>query len=145
MLNSECSASSQRRRSATELGSFFFEPLDFHLQSANLSVQLVLINRFLRLVAPTAILKQFRGTVQKALTPAPNLRRMHSKLARQLGQRLVPLNRCQGHLGFEPCPLLEQLPCHHFHLSDRSHPNLSLQLSWSSFWGPPQLATGFDH
>ena len=56
MLNSECSASSQRRRSATELGSFFFEPLDFHLQPANLSVQLVLVNRFLRLVTPPAIL-----------------------------------------------------------------------------------------
>src|SRR5580704_9324350 len=115
MLNSECSASSQRRRSATELGSFFFEPLDFHLQPANLSVQLVLVNRFRRLVAPPAILKQFRGAVQKALAPSSNLRRMYSKLASQLGQRLVPLERCQGHLGLEPYSLLGQLPCHLFH------------------------------
>jgi hypothetical protein len=57
MLNSGCSASSQRRRSATELGSFFFEPFDFHLQPANLSVQFILTNGFLRLIASPAILK----------------------------------------------------------------------------------------
>src|ERR1700723_3672646 len=52
------------------------------------------------------------GTVQQLLLPVVDLVRMNPKLARQLGDRPVPLDRRQRHLRLErrvvllPCPLL---------------------------------------
>ncbi len=48
------------QRASTELGRFFFQPLDLHLQSADLLEQLFLVVLFDALLA-TPILEQVRG------------------------------------------------------------------------------------
>ena len=49
MLNTGCSGSIHCLSSSVKLARFFFQPLDFHLQAANLFVQFLFIHRGLGL------------------------------------------------------------------------------------------------
>jgi hypothetical protein len=74
----------------------------FDLQLADLPIQKIDLRLAGHPLGRAAALENARGTVQKLLLPVVNLVRMNPKLTRQLGDRPVALDRCQGHLGLEP-------------------------------------------
>src|SRR5271169_436069 len=111
MLRSGCSASISWRRASSELGSFFFQPANLHLQAADLGVQLLcrgLINRW----TTSAVLEQLGGPIEKLLPPATDLNWMHAELAGELAQRLPPLYRGQSRLRLQSWTWDHTLPCH---------------------------------
>ena len=56
-----------------EFGSFFFQPLDFHLQPAYLLIQLLVVRRVLGRTLAAAVFKQPGGPLQDLLLPSCNL------------------------------------------------------------------------
>ena len=120
----------------------FFQPIDFHLQPADLLVQLFLADRLFGVLAPPAILEQLRRSIEQFLAPGRHLIGMHLKLARQFRQRCVIFERRQRHLGTERTRKHPPLPRHTLDLpvhgtSPSSGRNLPL-IQWSSFRGPSQ-------
>jgi hypothetical protein len=95
------------RRRSTRAGSrqvdpgLFFEPVEFHLQLADLAVEkLRLAVRGQRLRAALAF-KQRARLCLDFLLPLPNLNRMNAVLLTNLVDRLHPTQRFQTHLGLE--------------------------------------------
>src|SRR6266567_2172195 len=99
-----------------------------------------------------AAFENARRAVQQLLLPVVDLVRMNPELTRQLGDRPVPLDRRQRHLGLVrpvvllACPLHVLLPRHRrflgagLHLSQLSHFRGPAQsLSPSSLSPPPRL------
>src|SRR5579862_1576160 len=110
MLNCACCASTSCRRDSIELDSFFFEPLQLHLQPTDLLVQfghLVLI--VARWLARSG--KDLGSAVQQPTLPLVNLCRMHTELTRQFTHCAHLLYRGQRHLGHETRVMLS-LPRH---------------------------------
>ena len=94
-----------------EWGSFFFQPLQLHLQAADLLVQLCLQDFLLASPLPTMVREQF-GQSQQLTLPLTDLRRMDPIVRRQLVHRPALLHRCQRHYGFA---LGTMLPALHRH------------------------------
>jgi hypothetical protein len=89
----------------------FFQPLDFHLQPADLFVELFFVRLLLR--TPTAaVLKESHGPFQKRLLPGRDLAGMDPELGRQLGRRLLPLARRHRDLRLKRRPKTTSLPRH---------------------------------
>src|SRR4029077_2750270 len=97
---------------STDSLSFFFEPFQLHLQSADLFVQLgdrtfVLTPRTLR---SSPLAEHSRSAIQQLPFPLMNLRRVNSVHRCQLAHRFQLLHRRQRHLRLErrrvdfPCP-----------------------------------------
>jgi hypothetical protein len=72
----------------------FFQPVNLHLQAADLLVQLFLAGGRLLALSRAAVLEQLWRPVDQFLPSG----RMDLELISQLGQRLVPLRRRQSHL-----------------------------------------------
>src|SRR5206468_2800836 len=96
------------RRSATKLGSFFFEPVQLHVQLADLTVQLLDHRLMVVLRLVLRLLKHPGNVREQPPLPLADQIAMHAKLTRQLAQRLVVLQRGQGdprlERGFIPLP-----------------------------------------
>ena len=67
-----------------ELGSFFFQPLDFHFQSAYLLVEFFFVRRVLGRSFTSAVFEQPRRSLQELLLPGRDLAHMHLILGGQL-------------------------------------------------------------
>jgi hypothetical protein len=80
-----------------------FQPLDIHLQAADLPVELLFIGG---LVGPTlsAVDEELGHLAHERLLPGRHLARADAELARQLRRRSVARGCGQGHLGFEGRP-----------------------------------------
>src|SRR6185295_18109926 len=116
------SVSINRRLASGELGRFFFQPLDLHLQAADLLEELLLVGGLL--VTPrAAVLEQPGRLREQLLLPGRDLAGMHARIAGQLGRRLVPSDRRQSHLGLERRPKHTPLPRHPGTLLIRSSPH----------------------
>src|SRR5688500_13540932 len=131
------------RRSAAELGSFFFEPVQLHVQLADLTVQLLDHRLVILLSVVLRLLKHPRNVRQQPPFPLTDQIAMHAKLACQLAQRLIVLQRgqCNPRLerGFIPLP--HALLAHARELLKWVLQPRILHLKLApSFWGPPQCS-----
>ena len=70
----------------------------FDLQLANLAIQKINLRFASRSLCRAAALEHVRRTVQQLLLPVVDLVRVNRELARKLGDRPVPPDRCQRHL-----------------------------------------------
>ena len=88
------------------MSGLFFQPVDLHLQLADLMVQPVLFGFTLRrrAILPTA--EDFRLGCLRPLLPDVNLARMDIVFRGDLVDCLLPLQRFQRHLRFELFALL---------------------------------------
>lgn len=82
-----------RLNPSAEFGSFFFQPLDFHLKSANLLEEFLIAHSVLGCSFTASVLKQRRRAFQELLLPGRYLIRVNLILGRQLGCGLVPAAR----------------------------------------------------
>jgi hypothetical protein len=86
----------QLRLNSIEVGKFFFQPGQLHLQAADLFVQ-VGDQRLLVFGLPATIVrKQIAGAFQQPPFPVSDLRRMHAELGCQFARGPVSANRRQG-------------------------------------------------
>src|SRR5712692_11922769 len=99
MLIWECSGSIKGRLSSMDPFHFFFEPLQFHSQLADLLIQTG-CQRFLCFLLPTLPTgKHLWKLIQELLLPLGDLRGMHAILCCQLIGCLLSLDCLQGYLG----------------------------------------------
>src|SRR5271166_5102519 len=117
MLNCEWPTSTSARWASAEAGSFFFEPVQFHLEAANLLEELGLDGLVVFGSGLAAVAEEVLGAGQELLLPGMDQGGVNGVLAGQLVDRLVPLERRQGHLGLERCRMSLPLTCHRFPLS----------------------------
>lgn len=76
----------------------FFEPFHFHLQPADLLVQLLLVGRgILAAALAAAIGEQLRDSLQQLLLPGRHLAGMDAEFRHQLRRRPVPPDGRLGH------------------------------------------------
>src|SRR5574341_1112745 len=86
---------------STEAGSFFFHPLQFHLQSPDLFVQVFFARRLLALPTLRSSI-EYRGSLFQQLSlPLAYLVGMHSVFASQLVDRSISCGCCESHLKLE--------------------------------------------
>src|SRR5579885_3483337 len=97
MLKSGFANSTSGRRSSVEQTSFFFEPVQFHLQPTDLLVKRVPIGVLIPPFSRPPIHEQFRQLLQRRLPPLGDLHRVHFELRSQLAQRLLPADRLNRH------------------------------------------------
>src|ERR1035438_10195676 len=84
MLNAACSRSISDRLPSAEGGDFFFQPLQFHLEPADLLEQLLLLSLGVGYAFDAhAAGDDAFGAYQQLLLPAVNQRRMDAVLGRQ--------------------------------------------------------------
>src|SRR5437868_15474328 len=100
------------RFTSTETGSFFFEPLQLHLEPANLLIQLRLHCLGIDRSRLGTIAKDALSSCEQLLLPAMDQRRMQVEFARQLVDCPIFLHSSHGHLGLEGCRIALTLPCH---------------------------------
>src|SRR5215217_7432066 len=101
MLNCPLSGSTSSRLRSTEAGSPFFQPLDLHVEPADLLVQLGLHGLpFLALTLP-AVAEQALGPVEELLLPLADLDGMDLERLGEFGDGLGLLGGLQGDLGLE--------------------------------------------
>jgi hypothetical protein len=97
--------------------SFFFEPLQLHLQPPNLLVQLGLPGLGVARVRLGSVGEDRLGSLMELLLPAVDEGGVDGKLAGQLVNGPVTVESSQGHLGLERCRVVLPLTCHHAPLS----------------------------
>jgi hypothetical protein len=95
------SFSTSARFSATGAFVIFLKPLEFHLELANLLEQfrLQLLSRFFLLRPATR--KKIGQLFHQMVPPQPYLVGMDAELARNLGERLLPLGRLKSPLALK--------------------------------------------
>src|SRR5450631_2844675 len=114
------------RRSSVEHASFFFKPVQFHLQPAYLFVERVL-PRFRGLPLPgPPVHEKLRKLLHRRLPPLSDLNRMHLELRTQLAQRLLAPNRLHRHARFEGRTVLSSRRRHLLLLCLNDSPNSNL-------------------
>src|SRR5258708_5400361 len=101
MLSVSWFTSTRRRSSTIEVGSFFFEPLQLDLQSANLLVQICKQGFAVFLLAVIRLREYPLDVPQQLAFPLTDQVAMYGKLAGQLTHRLIAADCCQSHAGFE--------------------------------------------
>src|SRR5581483_9239444 len=99
MLNSECHVSIRVRFWSTALGRFFFQPLDLHLEAADLLVELGLDGLAVLLLAFPSVTEKGVDAVEELLLPLADLDRVDLERLRELGDGLVLLGGLQRDLG----------------------------------------------
>src|SRR5581483_871309 len=82
-------------------GNFFFQPLDLHLEPADLLVELGLDRLAVVVVAAASVLEEGLDPVQELLLPLADLDRVDLEGRGQLGQGLGLLDSLQGDLRLE--------------------------------------------
>src|SRR2546428_1964958 len=100
------------RITSTETGSFFFEPLQFHLEPANLLVQLRLHSLGIYRSRLGAVAEDALRSCEQLLLPTVDQCRIHVELDRQLIDGPIFPQSSHGHLGLEGCRIALTLPCH---------------------------------
>src|SRR2546423_6755439 len=124
MLNWGWPTSISARWASTEAGRFFFEPVQFHLEPADLLVELGLDGLVVLGSGLAAVAEQVLGASQELLLPGVDQGGVDGVLAGQLVDRLVSLEGRQGHLGLERCRMSLPLTCHRFPLSWTAYSSL---------------------
>lgn len=99
ILNWGCDGSTSARLASIEEGSFFFQPLEFHLQAANLFVEFGFV--VILLGAGASLGEEFGRCVEQLPFPVCNLGGMDPEAGRQRGGGVVALERFEGDFGFE--------------------------------------------
>ena len=112
MLRFAWSRSIRVRCTSTELGSFFFQPLQLHLQPADLLVQFGFPHRLLALAVGRAVAEHRRPLSQQLFLPSADLVGMDVVLPGDLIDRLGSFDRFQGHREFELTVELSAFPAH---------------------------------
>src|SRR5207244_2861318 len=112
-LNAGWPTSIRGRLPSAEGGSFFFEPVQFHLEPTDLLVQLrlVIVGRAADL-GPGGEHRLDPG--EEVLLPAVAQRRVAAVVPGQFVDRAVAFERRQGDLGLERRRVLLPFPCHTF-------------------------------
>src|SRR5712691_898345 len=112
MLICGCAGSRHSRCASGDKSSFFFQPVQLHLELPNLLVSL----RLKRLVVVLALRASCRENLGHLLVetmfPMRNLRRMHTIGTGEFVDRFEPFEGFQRHTGFELCAVLLPL-CRH--------------------------------
>src|SRR5262249_37116375 len=111
-LSTSSAGSTQARLPSTEVGSFFFEPVQFGLEPPDLLVKLGLQGLLLGAGGLGAVEEQLLGVADELLLPGVDQGRMHAMQARQFADRLVAFERRQRHLGLERRRMGFPLPRH---------------------------------
>src|SRR6516162_6523979 len=101
MLKSGLSGSTRGRLRSAAAGSFFFQPLDLHVEPSDLLVELGLEGQALVLLAAATIVEQRFDAIQELLLPLADLDWVDLEGPRQLGQGPGLLDGLQGDLGLE--------------------------------------------
>jgi hypothetical protein len=109
------------RLTSADLGNFFFQPFDLHLQAADLLVEFMLIRSLVGPPLPP-VGEQLGHLGHELLFPSRHLARVDAELARQLGRCAVALGGRQGHLGLKRSPIHTSLAWHR-HTPDRGPPS----------------------
>ena len=99
MLNWACCGSIKLRLVSVEEGSFFFQPLEFHLQAANLFVEFGFVVVLLGALASVG--EQIRRSVEQLAFPVSNLAGMDGESGRERGSGFEAFERFEGDFGFE--------------------------------------------
>ncbi len=120
----------------------FFQPLDLHLQPADLLVQFLVMGGVFGRAPAAAVLKQSCRAFQQLLLSRCHLSGMHPVLGRQLRCRLLATARRQCSLRVERSANTPSLPSHSPNLLI-GHPTAGILyvIRLPSFWGPPQSST----
>ena len=100
------------RLASIELGSFFFEPLQFHLESTDLFVQLRLACHMLLQVALRMAVKDIRSRIKQLLLPGADLVGVDTVLAGDLVDGLESSDRFQRDRELELTAELPPLSAH---------------------------------
>jgi len=79
----------------------FFKPLEFHLELADLLVQFRLQLLPDPLLSRPATGKKLGQLLHQMVSPQPDLVGMDAELARNMGDRLLPLGRFKSHFRLE--------------------------------------------
>src|SRR5215207_9016295 len=101
MLNCSLLGSTSSRLRSTEAGNPFFQPLDLHVEPADLLVQLGLHGLPLLALALAAVAEQALDPVEELLLPLADLDGMDLVRLGELGDGLGLLGGLQGDLGLE--------------------------------------------
>src|SRR4051794_12393870 len=101
MLNCGCPGSIRLRFTSTEQSSFFFQPVELHLELTDLLVEFALQVCVCSLLPLPTIRKCLSQVVQSLLLPLRHLRRVHPVMCRNLVDRSYSLYRFQRHLTLE--------------------------------------------
>src|SRR5829696_7323757 len=101
MLNCSLLGPTSSRLRSTEAGNPFFQPLDLHVEPADLLVQLGLHGLPLLALALAAVAEQALGAVEELLLPLADLDGMDLERLGELGDGLGLLGGLRGDLGFE--------------------------------------------
>src|SRR5947209_19064542 len=117
MLNRGWLTSTSARLASTEAGSFFFHPVQLHLEPTDLLVQLGLEGLVVGGSGLPAVAEQVLGPGQQLLLPGVDQGGVDAVVAGQLVGRLVPLESRQGNLCLEPRRVRLPLACHRCPLS----------------------------
>src|SRR5262249_18638285 len=124
--------STSGRSSSGERPDFFFEPLQRHLEAADLLEQLGLLRLGVGRSRLAAVAEDLVGPGQQLLLPGVDEGGVGAVLARQLVYGPVPLEGGEGDLGLERRRVLLPLACHRL-----PFPGPPQELTrWSSFRGP---------
>src|SRR5262249_26841862 len=101
MLKCGLSGSTRGRLRSAVAGSFFFQPLDLHVEPSDLLVELGLDGQALVSFAAAAVAKERFDAAEELLLPLADLDRVDLEDPRQLGQGPGLLDGLQGDLGLE--------------------------------------------
>src|SRR5882672_7664027 len=102
MLNAWWCGSIKARRVSAEAGNFFFQPVEFHVEPADLLEELGFARLLGRvLLGLIARLEKAGRAGEQLLLPNLNLGRMHIEKHAELLGRFLPLVRRNGALGLE--------------------------------------------
>lgn len=99
MLSWACSGSTSVRLASIEEGSFFFQPLQFHLQAANVFVEFGFMGVLLGTWAPLG--EEFRCSVEQLAFPVCNLAGVDRESGRERGGGFEAFEGFEGDFGFE--------------------------------------------
>lgn len=91
-----------RLNPSAKFGSFFFQPLDFHLQSAYLLEELLVARPVLGYSFTASVLEQRRRAFQELLLPGRDLVSVNLILGRQLGCGLIPRHAASATFALNP-------------------------------------------
>src|SRR5215218_6444585 len=101
MLNCSLSGSTSSRLRSTEAGNPFFQPLDLHVEPADLLVELGLHGLPLLALPLPSVAEQALGPVEELLLPLADLDGMDLVRLGEFGDGLGLLGGLQGDLGLE--------------------------------------------
>jgi len=121
-----------------ELQRFFFKPIQFDLQLSDLAIKLIDKLLIILILFLPPVCEEIRKGFEKLLFPFADLVGMNFKGTGQLSQRLLSLDRFQGHLGSK-CRIITFSHIDHITIPPPRLWQVKYHLiALSSFWGVVQ-------